>query len=90
MKNNVKWFPNGEFEYGADEFNLEDVLLALKRLKLGGINKTRLRELLTRLVDKGLLDISEGKKQSKPQSKGTYKLTAEANTLLVQHAKFSI
>ena len=65
MKNNVKWFPNGEFEYGVDEFNLEDVLLALKRLKLGGIDKTRLRELLTRLVDRGLLDISEGKKQSK-------------------------
>ena len=90
MKNNVKWFPNGEFEYGVDEFNLEDALLALKRLKLGGIDKTRLRELLTRLVDRGLLDISEGKKQAKPQSKGTYKLTAEANTLLVQHAKFSI
>ena len=90
MKNNVKWFPNGEFVYSVDEFNLEDVLLALKRLKLGGIDKTRLRELLTRLVDRGLLDISEGKKQSKPQSKGTYKLTAEANTLLEQHAKFNI
>ena len=89
MKNNVKWFPNGEFEYGVDEFNLEDVLLALKRLKLGGIDKTRLRELLTRLVDRGLLDISEGKKQSKPRSKGTYKLTVEGITLLENYAKLN-
>ena len=90
IKNDVKYFENGESRYGAGELNLEDVLLALKRLKQGGINKTKLREILTSLVERGHLEILEGKKQAKPQSKGTYKLTAEANTLLEQHAKFSI
>ena len=45
-------------------------------------NKTKLREILTSLVERGHLEILEGKKQAKPQSKGTYKITAEGITAL--------
>ena len=90
IKNDVKISGIGETEYGTGELNLEDVLSSLRRLKQGGIDKPKLRELLTNLVERGHLEILEGKKQAKPQSKGTYKLTAEANTLLEQHAKFNI
>ena len=90
IKYDVKRFENGEFRYGTGELNLEDVLSSLKRLKQGGINKTKLRELLTNLVERGHLEILEGKKQAKPQSKGSYKLTAEGITLLENYAKFNI
>ena len=89
IKNDVKYFENGESRYGAGELNLEDVLLALRRLKQGGINKSKLRELLTTLVERGHLEKLEGKKQAKPQSKGTYKLTVEGITLLENYAKLN-
>ena len=82
IKNDVKISGIGETEYGTGELNLEDVLSSLRRLKQGGIDKTKLRELLTNLVERGHLEILEGKKQAKPQSKGSYKLTAEGITLL--------
>ena len=82
IKNDVKISGIGETEYGTGELNLEDVLSALRRNKQGGIDKPKLRELLTKLVERGLLEIIEGKKQAKPQSKGSYKITAEGITAL--------
>ena len=90
IKNDVKISGIGETEYGTGELNASDVLSALQRNKQGGIDKTRLRELLTNLVERGHLEILEGKKQAKPQSKGSYKLTAEGITLLENYAKFNI
>ena len=50
-----------------------------------GIEKTKLRTLLSNLLTKGFIEIREGKKQSKPQSKGEYALTKEGRMWLIKY-----
>ena len=84
MSNSVIEFEDGSFGKNIERFNLEDLLRTMKNQKQG-IDKTKLRTLLSALVTKGFLEILEGKKQSKPQSKGEYALTKEGKMWLVKY-----
>ena len=84
MSNSVIQFEDGSFGKNIERFNLEDLLRTMKNQKQG-IDKTKLRTLLSALVTKGFLEILEGKKQSKPQSKGEYALTKEGKMWLVKY-----
>ena len=84
MSNSVIEFEDGSFGKNIERFNLEDLLRTMKNRKQG-VDKPRLRTLLSALVTKGFLEILEGKKQSKPQSKGEYALTKEGKMWLVKY-----
>ena len=84
MSNSVIEFEDGSFGKNIERFNLEDLLRTMKNQKQG-IDKTKLRTLLSALVTKGFLEILEGKKQSKPQSKGEYALTKEGRMWLTKY-----
>ena len=86
MSNSVIEFEDGSFGKNIEWFNLEDLLRTMKNRKQG-VDKPRLRTLLSALVTKGFLEILEGKKQSKPQSKGEYALTHEGKLWLTGYLK---
>ena len=84
MCNSVVEFEDGTFSKGHQQFNLEDLLRTMKHRKQG-IDKSKLRTMLSNLVVKDLLRVTEGKKQSKPQSKGEYEVTNEGKDFLTKY-----
>ena len=86
MCNSVVEFEDGSYSKDQERFNLEDLLRTMKRRKQG-IDKSKLRTLLSNLVIKDFLRIIEGKKQFKPQSKGEYEVTNEGKAWLMEYQK---
>ena len=84
MSNSVIQFEDGSFSKNNEWFNLEDLLRTMRN-RHQGADKPRLRTLLSSLLTKGFIEIREGKKQSKPQSKGEYALTKEGKMWLVKY-----
>ena len=84
MCNSIVEFEDGTFGKDQERFNLEDLLRTMKHNKQG-IDKSKLRTLLSNLVIKDLLRVTEGKKQSKPQSKGEYEVTKEGRGFLTKY-----
>lgn len=81
-------FEDGSYSKNHERFNLEDLLRTMKRRKQG-IDKSKLRTLLSNLVIKDFLRIIEGKKQLKPQSKGEYEVTNEGKGWLTKYLEMS-
>ena len=88
MNDNVIIFADGTFKHHSEWFNLEDLLRTMKHRKQG-IDKSKLRTMLSNLVIKDLLRIIEGKKQFKPQSKGEYEVTNEGKGWLTKYLEMS-
>ena len=86
MSNSVIEFEDGSFGKNIEWFNLEDLLRTMKHRKQG-MDKPRLRTLLSNLETRGFVVKQEGKKQSKPQSKGEYALTDEGKLWLTDYLK---
>ena len=84
MCNSVVEFEDGTFSKGHQQFNLEDLLRTMKHRKQG-IDKSKLRTMLSNLVIEDLLRIIEGKKQFKPQSKGEYEVTKDGRDFLTKY-----
>ena len=84
MSNSIVEFEDGSFGKDIEWFNLEDLLRTMRN-RHQGADKPRLRTLLSSLLTKGFIEIREGKKQSKPQSKGEYALTKEGKMWLVKY-----
>ena len=75
LNNKVIEFLDGTFKNNVEWFNQEDLLRTMKRHNRG-MDKSRLRDFLDDLEILEFLEIREGKKQNKPQSKGEYKITS--------------
>ena len=86
MSNSIVEFEDGSFGKDTEWFNLEDLLRTMKNQERG-MDKPRLRTLLTNLETKAFLRIREGKKQDKRQSKGEYALTDEGKAWLMEYLR---
>ena len=83
INNRIIEFTDGTFRSDNEWFNQEDLLRTMKRKKRG-MDKSRLRDFLDELVELELLEIREGKKQDKSNSKGEYKISTKGTDLLKQ------
>ena len=81
INNRIIEFTDGTFRSDNEWFNQEDLLRTMKRQKRG-MDKSRLRDFLDELVELELLEIREGKKQDKSNSKGEYKITTKGTDQL--------
>ena len=82
MNNGVIYFKDESFRDHNAWFNQEDLLRTMKNQHGRGIDKAKLRILLTNLAKLEKIEMREGKKQDKSQSKGEYKITKEGQDFL--------